>query len=301
MTAIIARITQLRPGIVRVLGCNPGPMTLQGTNTYLIGSGDKRVLLDVGETSNTEYITSLVSVLRQHNTTIDKIVISHWHPDHIGGLSDVLKCLPDCSSSHGQTEFYVYRASGCVQDSKTDKEDDPLPDQTSFIPLKHHDEIRTEGATLRIHHTPGHTTDHAVLELLEEKAVFSGDCVLGEGTAVFEDLQTYMASLQLLVKLCPSIVYPGHGPTVEEPVTKIQYYIDHRNQREKQILETMNTQTPKFLTTMELVKTIYKDTPEHLHLAAANNVNHHMHKLLKDGKVTSQGDRWCLAARCDKL
>ncbi|KAK8386863.1 hypothetical protein O3P69_017942 [Scylla paramamosain] len=184
---------------------------------------------------------------------------------------------------------------------RLEKEDEPMPHLISYIPLKHQDEIKTQGATLRIHHTPGHTTDHAVLELVEEDAVFSGDCVLGEGTTVFEDLHSYMTSLQMLVKMCPKIVYPGHGPIIEDPVPKIQHYIDHRNQREKQILKVMNLETKKFLTAMEVVKAVYKDTPEHLHLAAAENVTNHMHKLLKDGKVVSQGDRWCLVQRNGKL
>lgn len=56
----------------------------------------------------------------------------------------------------------------------------------------------------------------------------------------------------------PKIIYPGHGPIIEDPVTKLKFYIDHRNQREKQILEVMSTEAQKFLTAMELVKAIYK-------------------------------------------
>nr|XP_045611931.1 endoribonuclease LACTB2-like isoform X2 [Procambarus clarkii] len=136
MAAFVAKITSITPRITRILGCNPGPMTLQGTNTYLIGTGKSRILLDAGEKGNADYISALLSVLKQQETTIDKIVITHWHHDHIGGLMDVLGCLG------------------------------------------------------------GHTTDHVVLAVEEEGAVFSGDCILGEGTAVFEDLHTYMASLK---------------------------------------------------------------------------------------------------------
>ncbi|XP_045104757.1 endoribonuclease LACTB2-like isoform X1 [Portunus trituberculatus] len=136
MTTFISKVTTIRPGIIRILGCNPGPMTLQGTNTYLIGTGTKRVLLDVGEARNAEYITSLESVLQQQNTTINQIVISHWHHDHIGGLKDVLKCLPEPVSVYKIPRF--------------DKDDDPMLNLTTYIPLKHLDEIKTQEATLRV-------------------------------------------------------------------------------------------------------------------------------------------------------
>ncbi|XP_045611930.1 endoribonuclease LACTB2-like isoform X3 [Procambarus clarkii] len=182
MAAFVAKITSITPRITRILGCNPGPMTLQGTNTYLIGTGKSRILLDAGEKGNADYISALLSVLKQQETTIDKIVITHWHHDHIGGLMDVLGCLGGCVK--------VYKFP------RADAPDEPLHESVRLIKLKHNDEIKTEGATLKVLHTPGHTTDHVVLAVEEEGAVFSGDCILGEGTAVFEDLHTYMASLK---------------------------------------------------------------------------------------------------------
>lgn len=166
------------------------------------------------------------------------------------------------------------------------------PDEYSEIPntvkLNHlHDgqEFIVDGATIKVVYTPGHTTDHVVVSLKEDNSLFSGDCILGEGTAVFEDLYEYMRSLKLILDAKPSVIYPAHGNIIEDPLPKIQYYIDHRNKREAQILVVLKTNSDKRYGDMDLVKIIYKETPEQLWPAAAINLNHHLAKLEKDGLV----------------
>ena len=127
-----------------------------------------------------------------------------------------------------------------------------------------------------------------VLHLKEENAVFSGDCILGEGTAVFEDLYDYMLSLKKILDLDPKTIYPGHGQFIKDPREKIEYYIQHRNQREEQILECLKASGP--ITPMDIVKKIYVDTPESLYPAAEKNVTHHLGKLCKEGKAELTGD-----------
>lgn len=283
MSSIIPKIEQLSGRVIRILGCNPSPITLQGTNTYLVGTGTKRILIDTGNPGVPEYIESLGSMLKKLDVKIEGIVLTHYHMDHVGGIADIERDV----ISRGQS-IPLYKFRRCSEDWK---EESPPNTDSKYTFIENESTITTEGVTLRAFHTPGHTDDHIVLHLLEENNLFSGDCVLGEGTAVFEDLYDYMKSLAFLLQLKPEKIYPGHGPVLENPMKHIQYYIDHRNERENQILTTLE-HSPQPLRSLDIVKLVY-DIPEHLYGPADINVNNHLKKLQKEKKVNvKDGDLW---------
>ncbi|XP_072041879.1 endoribonuclease LACTB2-like [Amphiura filiformis] len=279
MTTVIPKIEQLSSRVWRILGCNPGPYTLQGTNVYLVGTGQKRILIDTGDADKPEYIQNLKDTIKTQQTGIQQILITHYHHDHVGGIADVCNAL-DLGSTVSVSKL----------PRNPPQEESIESTSKSYNYLQDGEVLKTDGATLRAVYTPGHTDDHMVLVLEEEQAVFTGDCILGEGTAVFEDLFTYMKSLEKLVSLKPQKLYPGHGPVIDDAVPKVQMYIDHRNMRERQIMEVLSGNTDKWMTPMDMVKIIYVDVPEHLHIAAAGNVDHHLTKLEKEKKIVRRDD-----------
>jgi glyoxylase-like metal-dependent hydrolase (beta-lactamase superfamily II) len=155
--------------------------------------------------------------------------------------------------------------------------------------------VKGEGLTLRAIHTPGHAPDHLCYYLDDERALFTGDVVLGAGTTVIPDdtgdLGQYMDSLHRLLQLDLETIYPAHGPVIRKPKEKIREYIAHRELREQQVLEALSGGA---LEVMAIVKKIYVDVPEYLHPAAASSVRSHLKKLGREGRVVEHGQRWSI-------
>ncbi|KAJ4290855.1 hypothetical protein N0V90_010051 [Kalmusia sp. IMI 367209] len=264
-------VEKLSSRVLRVLGGNPSKFTLQGTNTYIVGQGPKRLLIDTGE-GKPEWIQSLKTVLKDENITIEKALISHWHHDHTEGVPDLLAHSPHTA---------VYKR-------------DPQP---GWQDITDGQKFTAEGATLRAYFCPGHTTDHMAFVLEEEDAMFTADNVLGQGTAVFADLATYMKSLDGMSKQFKGRAYPGHGPVIEDGPAKVLEYIKHRKQREKQVLDVLAEQKDGGWAPMDIVKVIYKDYPENLWKPAEAGVLQILEKLKGEGKVVEEKGKWALSGK----
>ncbi|KAL1838178.1 hypothetical protein VTJ49DRAFT_2959 [Mycothermus thermophilus] len=172
--------TRLSPGCIRILAGNPGKFTLQGTNTYLLGTGPSRLLIDTGE-GKPSWLATLRRVLAEEGegTTLAGVLLTHWHRDHVGGVADILREWPG-------TRVYKRRRA----DGEDEEQHGEGGDVAGWKALDIADGQRfcVPGASLTAVYTPGHTTDHTVFVWEEEDALFTGDNVLGHGTSVFEDL-----------------------------------------------------------------------------------------------------------------
>ena len=170
------------------------------------------------------------------------------------------------------------------------------------MPILDGDEFAVEGAKVTALHTPGHTTDHTVFWMEDSNALFTGDSILGQGTAVFGNLTTYISSLKKQLNLKPTMLYPGHGPVVQgkQATEKIQEYINHRQQREDEIVKVM-TDAEGEVTPMDIVKIIYVKYPQSLWPAAERGVILHLEKLRDDGRAQEAGGKWALVPRQSSL
>ncbi len=156
-------------------------------------------------------------MLRDRSLEISHVLLTHWHHDHTGGLLDLYEFMPELCSR-------VYKHS-------------PDIGQNSIV---NGSVFRTEGATIRAIHTPGHAFDHVCFVLEEENAIFTGDNVLGDGFTVVEDLGQYMKSLDYMQSQRCRTGYPGHGDVIKDLPMKMRKYIQHRNMREEQLFSALS-------------------------------------------------------------
>ena len=260
----MTRTVELEPLATRVLAPNPGAMSLDGTNTYIVGDpgSGRAVLVDPGP-DDAGHLAAVEAALAARNVECVAVLVTHHHVDHAEAA------LPWAA------HFGVRVAAGSAAVAG--------PEGRVLEPGERLD---VAGTTIGVVPTPGHTQDHLAFRL-ESGAVLVGDHVLGRGTSVVThpegDVLAYLESLRRVHDLGPSALYCGHGPELtEDPGAVLDFYLAHRAFREQQLLDGL-ARGPA--TVDELVATVYADYPREIWPAAAQSTRATLDKLRAEGRV----------------
>ncbi|GGE19531.1 MBL fold metallo-hydrolase [Polymorphobacter glacialis] len=270
------------PLVRRLLAHNPSPFTYTGTGTFVVGHGIVAVI-DPGP-ADPDHIAALIHSLK--GETVSHIVITHTHMDH----------SPAAPALQAATGAII---TGCVPLVLSD--DGPRAD-AGFDPTYAPDRVMAEGDsvsgpgwTLTALATPGHTSNHLCFAFPEEKALFTGDHVMGWSTTVVAppdgDMAAYMASLRKLLDRDDVIYHPTHGEPVTDPQRFVRGLITHRKQRENQILKLLG-EGPHTIPAM--VAVMYAKVDARLHPAAGRSVLAHLIDLRNRDTVTDTNNEWRL-------
>lgn len=261
---------QLAAGLRVVLAPNPGLMTGPGTNQYLLGDGD--VLQLDAAPLDAENRRRLAAAGPQAS----RLLLTHIHPDHVGGAHELARPV----SVHRSRAGFALGGR-------------PLAPATL---LDDGDDVAWSGGRLAVVHTPGHESGHCCFYEPERRWLFTGDTVLSTGTTIVAppdgDMRAYLASLRRLRALDVAVIFPGHGPPVDQPQALLDQYLAHRLERERQILEALGEGPAEVAA---LVSRIYVGLHPGLVWAAGLTVRAHLTKLERDGAVMAEpGDRFRL-------
>ena len=250
---------------------NPGPFTGEGNWTYLI-PGDHPVLIDAG-VGQAAHLDAIAASLPAGPA---EVIVTHAHSDHTGGA-------PVIQSRWPSARFSKY----------------PWPERDGRMPwrsLADGDTVMSGAGPLVVLHTPGHSPDHIALWHADSRSLFVGD-LLVLGSTVFipasdgGSLADYLASLERLRQLSPARAWPAHGPVIEDPVALITQYIEHRRQREEQVLAAL---AERLATVEAITARIYTGLSPALTPMARESVLAHLLKLEGEGRARAAGMLWAV-------
>jgi len=252
---------------------NQGIMTLQGTNQYVVGR-ESVLVIDVALSADSNMDGIIEQAEAMGAKKIEKILLTHIHSDHCGGALALRK--------RSGAKLGIHRSRAGYLGGEDFQYDD-------------NDPIAFGGGELRVLHTPGHESGHCCFYESSDKVLFSGDNILGYGTAVIRppdgNMTDYLKSLERLLDFNISLILPGHGPLVGKPEAKIKEYIEHRIMREKQVIDALRNGRN---TIGDITEMIYVDVSAPLLRVAEFSVQAHLEKLISEGRVKREGGRYLL-------
>jgi glyoxylase-like metal-dependent hydrolase (beta-lactamase superfamily II)/8-oxo-dGTP pyrophosphatase MutT (NUDIX family) len=274
------RAVQLSPRLIRVTANNGNMMTGPGTNTYLVGGGDRNewAVIDPGPALD-EHVQA---VLAAAPGPIRWIFATHTHKDH--SPATVALQAHTRARSHGRVADHTeWQDLSFVPDvALSGGERFELPAET----------------TLRVIHTPGHASNHLCYLLEQERLLFTGDHVMQASTVVINppdgDMGAYLRSLSALLDEDLEWLAPGHGFLMAQPQRAIRAVIAHRGRREAKLLTALGNLGPA--SAEALLERVYDDVPQRLHGMAMRSLLAHLFKLCDEARATQAGNSWRLAS-----
>jgi len=280
---VAGQARQVAPGLRQVLAPNPSPMTLHGTNTWIVGEG-RVAVIDPGP-ALPAHLAAILAALGP-GETVSHILVTHAHLDH----SPLARPLAEATGAPvlafgdalaGRSPVMA-RLVGAGGGEGVD---------TGFVPdemLADGAEVAGDGWALTALHTPGHFGNH--LSFAWGERLFTGDQVMGWSSSLISppdgDVAHYMASLDRLAAAQAQVAHSGHGPDIADPAARIAELAAHRRQREAQVLAALRDGPADAAT---LAGRIYAAVPPALLPAAARNVLAHLIDLSDRGLIASQG------------
>jgi glyoxylase-like metal-dependent hydrolase (beta-lactamase superfamily II) len=275
---------QISPLVRRVLARNASPFSYTGTQTYIVGHGDIAVIDPGPLGDDPDHVGALARLIGDEK--IVAIMCTHTHRDHSPAAAPlatrtgapIIGCAP-----------LVLHDDGPRADAGFD------PTYAPNRVLSDGDQVRGSNWTLTAVHTPGHTSNHLCYALEEEKALFSGDHIMGWSTTVVSppdgDMADYMRSLQLMIDRDDAVYYPAHGAPVDRPQRLARGMMGHRRQREGQILRLIKSGVGVI---EDMVPHMYKGVDKRLWPAAGRSVLAHLIDLRDRALVLQTGNSWTL-------
>jgi glyoxylase-like metal-dependent hydrolase (beta-lactamase superfamily II) len=268
---------EIAPGVYSIGEETRTFMGVYAPNVYLV-VGERAALIDSGY-QNSELVGPVLGhIERLAPSGLAYIVITHPHPDHIGGCSAIKEASGAEVVLHSQADAQA-RANWLVADRL----------------VEDGEALDIGGVVLQMVHTPGHTSGNMCIYIESDGILFAGDHILGIGTTVIDmsdgDMALYIDSLRKLFEYRIRLICPGHGPVVTEPERKIKELIAHRLEREEQIVSCLR-QGRRRLTA--IVSDIYPELDPRLTGLAEMQILAHLRKLVAEEKAAVDGDEYAL-------
>jgi glyoxylase-like metal-dependent hydrolase (beta-lactamase superfamily II) len=279
------RVERIAPGVRRLLAPNPSAFTYTGTQTYIVGEREVAVI-DPGP-DDPAHVAALIEAVRGER--VAAILCTHTHRDH----SPASRALAAATGAP-----IVGCAPLDLEDEEAGRADEAF--DPGYFPgrvLVDGERIAADGWALTAVATPGHTSNHLCYALDGTGALFCGDHVMGWATSVVAppdgDMADYRASLARLLARGDRILYPAHGPAIEDPEARLTELVAHRSQREREIVDRLAAGVGHI---PAIVAAIYVGLDPRLLAAAGRSVLAHLLDLERRHIVRAEGDGWTLAA-----